>query len=117
MPAITLRHGNPLMVDHTPSGSDQAAATVISVGQYTQIIHNKILDGILGGAAAQGGVYNATADEAITAGDIVYWHAANAKVATTANAGANDHLGYALTSAAADGDPIQILHQPDGSAV
>lgn len=117
MPAITLHHGNPLMVDHTPSGADQNAGTVISVGQYTQIVHTKILDGKLGAAAAQGGVYKGVADAAITAGDKVYWDAGAAKVTTTAAAGANDHLGYALTTTAADGDAIFVVHQPDGSAI
>lgn len=119
MPNVTLHHGNQLMVDHTPSGAAVQPATVVEVNGYPFIAHNLIPDGKLGAVAAMGGVYKATASEAMSGGAKVYWDDAAAKVSVSANAGANNHIGRLTpdSSAAADGDVVTFIHEPDGSAI
>lgn len=109
-----FRHGSPVMVDYTPSGSAVNAGDVVVVGNTPMIAHRDIADGVLGAMAAGGGVYRTTADGAIGQGVIVYWDDSEDKVSTTASS--NTVFGITVSSAAADDDPIDVLHQPDGKA-
>jgi predicted RecA/RadA family phage recombinase len=111
----TFRHGDPLMADYTPSGADVSAGDVVVLGAKTPAVcHRDIVDGELGALAMGGGVYRMTADAAITAGEAVYWDATNEKVTETASG--NTLFGIAVTTSAADDDPIDVKHQPDGFA-
>lgn len=118
MPAVNLYHGSPLYVDHTPSGA-LSAGDVVEVNDFTLIVHSDIAASSLGAVAARGGVYKATAGEAITAGDKVYWDDAAGKVVVTASAGAHRHLGRLEpdSSASGDGDIVSFIHEPDGSTI
>lgn len=57
----TMRHGDPLMIDYTPSSGDVAAGQVVSLGNLAGltcgIAHRDIANNTLGALAAGGGVY------------------------------------------------------------
>ena len=73
----TFRHGDPVMVDHTPSGADVAAGDVLVIGDSVRIAHRDIVDGQLGALAIGGGVYDIAkatgVGTAVTAGTTLYW--------------------------------------------
>lgn len=106
-----FRHGNPLMVDHTPS-SAVAAGQVVVVGNLPLVAHAAIAANALGALAAGGGVYRMTAAGAAAAGVQVYWDDTNNKVTTTAST--HKVFGYIApgSSANADGDPVDVIHTP-----
>lgn len=107
--------GNPLMVDHTP-GADVAAGDVVVTGDTTRIAHLDIPANTLGALAAGGGVYKVTADALIAADKNVFWVAATAKVSESAAAGANKPFGYTVEASGADGDLIEVIHNPAAPA-
>ncbi|MGW8178349.1 MAG: DUF2190 family protein [bacterium] len=116
--ALRYKHGNVLAVDYTPSGADVDAGDGVVVGNRVYIAHNLIEDGKLGALAAGGGVYIATAGGAISAGDKLYWNVASSKVNADGPATTGDKcIGWAYPgwTAAADGDEIWVIHDPDGS--
>lgn len=108
----TFLHGDPVMVDHTPSSAVSAGDVVVS-GDLALVAHNDIDADRMGALASGGGVYKCTADAAIASGKKVYWNAAASKVTETA--GANKVFGYvnADSSSAADEDPIEVIHKPE----
>ena len=114
MAMATFRHGDPRQVDYTPSGADVAAGDVVEVGKTPMVAHLAIADGELGALAAGYGVYRMTADAAIAMGEVVYWDASAEKVTETASG--NFLFGIAVSASGADGDEIDVLHQPDGKA-
>lgn len=103
-------HGKPVMVDHTPDGSDVTAGDVVAVGDEVRVAHHDIADGELGALAAGGGVYEATADDAIAAGKKVYWDSSAGKVTETSTD--NTGFGRTINASSADEDPIQVIHDP-----
>lgn len=114
MDAIYL-HGQTLMVQHTPALA-VAGGDVVVIGDVTAVAHKAIPANTLGALAARGGVYRGTADGALAPGEKVYWDAANAKFSKTA--GSAPHFGFVGfdSSAAQDGDSVEVVHDPDGSA-
>jgi len=102
-------HGDPLMVDYTPSG-DVAAGAVVVVGDMPQIAHLDIAANRKGALAAGGGVYQVAADGAIAAGKRVYWDDSANKVTLTATS--NKSFGWTITAAATNGDLIYVEHAP-----
>jgi predicted RecA/RadA family phage recombinase len=110
MADTTFLHGATTMVNHTP-GADVATGQVVVVGDMTMVAHRPISNGALGSVSAGGGVYNCIADGAIAAGKKVYWDDTNNKVTLTASG--NKVFGWTITAAAANGDPIQVVHHPD----
>ncbi len=107
----TFRHGRPLMCDYTP-GSAVTAGDVVVVDDIPCVAHVDIAASALGALAVVGGVYEMTAAAAIVAGSKVYWDAAAEKVTETA--ASNKIFGYIApgSSSAADGDAVQVIHQP-----
>ena len=105
-----FKHGNPLMVDHTASGTAIPGTGAIVIGDQVLIAHRDIAIGEKGALAAGGGVYECIADAAIATGKKVWWNASTNKV--TATQGANRLMGYITsgTSAAADGDAVWVQH-------
>ena len=106
----TFRHGNPVMVDHTP-GSGVTAGDVIVTGDTPRIAHRDIAANALGALASGGGVYDMTADAAIAADKKVYWNASASKVTETA--GSNKLFGTTVEASAADADVILCRHAPE----
>lgn len=116
--AAQMRHGNPLMVDYTPS-SAVPAGQVEEVGEYPLVAHNAIDANDLGALAAGGGVYLCTVDADLSPGDKVYWDSSAEKITATADAGNNKHFGFLPpdSNPAADGDTCLVVHQPDGTSI
>jgi len=118
MAEATFVSGSPLMADYTPSGSSISAGAVVVVGDIVCVAHRTIPDGVLGAMAARGGVYRVTAGGAIGAGEACYWDNSNNKVVHSGVSGAK-HFGYCAPGNAAtqDGDVIEVIHAPNGSAL
>jgi len=118
MAQATFVSGSPVMADYTPSGADVAAGEVKVVGALPCIAHRKISDGSLGALAVGSGIYKVTAGGAISAGAACYWDDTNNKVVASGVSGAK-HFGFAAPGNAAtkDGDVIEVIHAPDGSAL
>jgi len=119
MAQANFRHGDPLMVDYTPSSAVNAGDVVV-ISNYPLIAHQDIAANALGAVAAGGGVYEMTAGEALNAGEKVYWDDTNNKVKKTPGVGETYyHLGRLSpdSSASADGDTVRVIHDPDGSTV
>src|SRR4051812_46500358 len=106
-------HGEPLMEDYTPTGA-VTGGTVVVIGQRPLVAHRNIAANEKSALASGGGVYELTADGAITEGAAIYWNDTTNKATVTANAGANKHFGFGCPgqTAAADGNPIRVSHNP-----
>jgi predicted RecA/RadA family phage recombinase len=109
MAEAVFKQGDPIMVDHTPSGA-VAAGEVVVTGDSPRIAHRPIAAGVLGALAAAGGVYKVPADGAIAADKKVYWDNTANKVTLTSTS--NKGFGTTVEAAAADGDLIHVLHRP-----
>lgn len=107
MATATFRHGNPTMVDHTPS-SDVSAGDVVVINDSIRIAHRDIEANELGALADGGGVYDIAKDSATTGddGDLIYWDAADGEVNTDS---ANPLIGK-LVGAAVDGQTTCRVH-------
>jgi predicted RecA/RadA family phage recombinase len=102
-----FKHGEPLMVDHTP-GSAVSAGDVIKTNDSLRIAHSDIASGAKGALAAGGGVYEfpktSGSTTAIADDKLVYWDATNHVITTTSSG--NTKLGYTV-GASVDGDTTQ----------
>lgn len=107
-------HGDPLMVDYTPS-SDVAAGDVVVIGVIPYVAHGDIPANTKGAVAARGGVYQGIAAGNYAPGAKVYWDADEGEFSTAV--GSLPHFGFIVPSSdpAADGDPVIVEHCPDGS--
>lgn len=119
MATATFRHGDSVhMADYTPSGAI-AAGDVVIIGAYPKIAHRPIAANVKGALADRGGTYRMTAGASITAGVDVYMNASTGKVNKLASATSGDkHIGRMTddSTAAADGDLVEVLHEPNGTA-
>lgn len=108
-------HGNPRMLDYTPSGADVAAGDVLVIGDTIQIAHLNIPDGELGALAAGGGVYDVDKDGAgavaFTDGQTVYWDPATNRATPTA--GALKKMGTAVGPAGTTATKVRVHHRPN----
>lgn len=105
-------HGDPLMVDHTPSGA-VAAGEVVVVGNTPRVAHLDIAANTLGALAAGGGVYQmlCASGANVAAGKLVYWD--NAANAFTETASGNLHFGFTVAAVTkATYGPVK--HDPNG---
>lgn len=86
MAETVFRHGDPLMIDYTPSSGNVSAGQVILLGNTTGltcgIAHTDITNNTLGALAAGGGVYTATNLNNAANYAKVYWDDTNNKVTT-----------------------------------
>jgi len=103
-------HGDPVMIDYTPTGGDVTAGTVVVVGQIPAVAHLAITNNTLGSLAAMGGVYDVTALSNYAAGTRVYWDDTNNKVTTTSTN--NTPFGTTVEAAAAANTVVEVLHHP-----
>ena len=115
MAEATFRHGNPVYVDHTPSGA-VTAGDVIVIGDQPFVAHVDIAANAKGAVASTDGVYNILADGAIGAGVKVYWDNGAKRITTTA--AGNKQFGFvtADSSTAGADELIEVRHQPDVGA-
>lgn len=111
MAVATLYHGDPCMVDYTPS-ADVDAGDVIVVGNGVRIAHRDIAEGALGALAIRGGVYivpKATGS-ALNDGALVYWDATDGNAQADADTGTNKVLGFVVETAASAATEVKVLH-------
>lgn len=104
-------HGNPVMVDHTPSGA-VAAGEVVVTADTPRVAHLDIAASTLGALAAEGGVYRMVGNAAIAADKKVYWDNTANKVTESAAAGANKAFGVTVTACTGDGAYCWVRHDP-----
>lgn len=110
--SATFQSGDPVMVDHTPSGGDVDAGEIVVLGNTAGITcgvaHKAIANTVLGSLAIGGGVYELTFAGNVAAWGQVYIDIAN-QVATN---NVNDvHFGYAV-EAGVNGSVGNVLHAP-----
>jgi predicted RecA/RadA family phage recombinase len=107
-------HGSPLMVDYKPT-DDIDAGEVFVINERPYVAHSKIEANTLGALAMEGGVYELTAAGNYSPGEKVYWDATAKKITIAESDHA--HFGWIVPSSNpnADGDPVQVLHRPDGT--
>jgi hypothetical protein len=92
MADTTFRHGDPLMIDYTPTTGNVAAGQVIQltdaasntveIGLSLGIAHVDIVNNAKGALAAYGGVYDVVNLNNAANYAIVYWDDTNNKVTT-----------------------------------
>jgi predicted RecA/RadA family phage recombinase len=108
-----FRHGDPLMIDHTPSAAVDAGDIVIvgnTAGLTCIVAHRNVANGELAGFAAFGGVYHCMVASTYAAGTKVYKPGANAILTTTSTN--NALFGYTLQTAGAANAVVEVLHMP-----
>jgi hypothetical protein len=106
MAEATFRHGNPVMVDYTPSGGNVAVGQVVVVGTVTAntagtgalagIAHRPITNNELGSLAMGGGVYAVTNLNNAANAAKVFWDDTNNKVTTVSTN--NAKFGYIVAN-------------------
>lgn len=92
MADTTFRHGDPVMIDYTPSGGNVAEGEVVVVGSVTantsgtgavaMVAHRPITNNTKGALAIAGGVYDVVNLNNAANGAKVYWEDTNNKVTT-----------------------------------
>ncbi len=127
MPAVYYVSGKPIMADYTPATA-KSAGDVSVLGSVPCVHHSAnppfgtttIRDAV----AIEGGVYQGTADGALSVGQDAFWDATNAKFSAT-SAG-NTHFGRVVAGPTgdsvgagptADGNAVFVFHDPAGRAV
>jgi hypothetical protein len=112
-----FRHGDPVMVDYTPTTGNVAVGQVVIVGSGTTnaamagICHEAIANNALGALAMGGGVYDCVNENNAANGAKAYWDAANHKVT---NVGANNAtFGSIVSQGGLGANTIcRVLHDP-----
>ncbi len=121
MAEATFKHGDPVMIDYTPSGGNVAAGAVVVIGAVTSntagygllaaIAHTPITNSTLGSLAAGGGVYAVTNLNNAAIGAMVYWDDSANKVTTVSTNNAQFGQVVELGGAGAN-TTCNVLHDP-----
>lgn len=111
----TFLHGEPVMVDHTPSGA-VGAGDVVKVGSALRVAHTDIAAAALGALAIGGGVYaltmgTGTNSGALAAGDTVYYDT-TLGWATSGTSANTIKFGQAVAAAGTSAGVVNALHIP-----
>ena len=110
----TFRHGDPVMVDYTPSAGDISAGEVVLVGNTTGwtcgVAHRDITNTELGALAAGGGVYDVKVASNYAVGTKVYWDDTNSVLTSTSTN--MSQFGLTVEAAAAANAVVKVLHHP-----
>lgn len=111
----TFRHGDPVMVDYTPSGADVDAGDVVLIGNTTgltcAVAHSDIADGDKGALAAGGGVYELTNLDNAATGAKVWWDDSANKATTTSTN--NAQFGFVVSRGGGGANSAcDVLHKP-----
>ena len=112
----TFVHGNPVMVDHTPSSAIAAGDTVL-VGDEPRVAHNAIAANALGTLAAGGGVYDVDKETTNPIADgVVLYFDNSAKKVTPDGPGSHKIWGRSVKAALAADTKVRALHDPSANA-
>jgi predicted RecA/RadA family phage recombinase len=109
MAEAVFLHGDPRMVDHTPTAGDVAAGEVVVVGNTTRVAHLDIGNLTLGALAIGGGVYTVQGDAQINPGVRVYWDTTLNQI--TANSTARVQFGFTVGNCTAANATVPAFHQ------
>lgn len=86
MAEVTFRHGDPDMIDYTPSSGNLSAGQVVLLGNTTGltcgIAHRDMENNVKGALASGGGIYEAVNLNNAANYAKVYWDDSNNKVTT-----------------------------------
>lgn len=114
MAEATFISGEPIMVDHTPSGA-VAAGEVVVLNGYPFIAHRDIAANELGSLSAGGGVYDflkdGTSGPAIAVGEGVAWIAGSNLASDVLTS--NVHLGVCVQAASDSESLVRVYHRPN----
>ena len=115
MAETTFRHGEPQMVDYTPSSGDVAAGQVVLLGNTTGltcgIAHCPISNNVLGALAVGGGVYDVVNLNNSANYAKVYWDDTNNKVTSVSTK--NALFGFIVASGGGGANSTaRALHFP-----
>lgn len=115
MAEASFRHGNPTMIDYTPSSGNVAAGEVVLLGNTTGvtcgIAHVAIENSTLGAVSAGGGVYEVVNLDNAANYATVYWDNSANKITTTSTN--NALFGFIVSSGAGGANSnCWALHNP-----
>lgn len=114
MAEATFRHGDPVMIDYTPSAGDVSAGQILLYGNLTGltcvVAHKDIANTVQGAVAAGGGVYDVKVASNYAAGTKVHWDDTNAVLTSTSTN--FTQFGFTVEAAAAANDVVKVLHHP-----
>jgi len=115
MATFTFRHGDPIMMDHTPAAGDVTAGDYVELGNLTGltcgVAHKDIANTELGALAVGGGVYDVkVANTGVAVGDKLHYD--STLVALSDVSTNNSQFGFALEATAAANLTIKCLHVP-----
>lgn len=121
MAEATFKHGNPTMIDYTPSSGNVTEGQVVLLGSVTAntsgtgalacVAHRPITNSTLGALAARGGVYDVVNLNNAANGAKVYWDDSNNKVTTVSTN--NAVFGWVVSGGGGGANSTcQALHNP-----
>lgn len=109
-----FRHGDPTMMDYTPTSGDVAPGQVVLVGNTAGltcgVAHRAIPNGTLGSLAVGGGVYDCVTLSTYAAGTKVYWDDSTNKLTTTSTN--NALFGFMEETCGTANTVCEALHKP-----
>lgn len=116
MADTTFRHGDPTMIDYTPSSGNVATGQVVLLGNTTGltcgIAHRPITNNVLGALAAGGGVYDVVNLDNAANYAKVWWDDSGNKVTTTSTN--NALFGFIVTDGGGGANSTaRALHVPE----
>lgn len=115
MAEATFRHGDPLMIDYTPSTGNVSAGQVVlygnTAGLTCLIAHRDIENAVQGAMAAGGGVYDVINLNNAANGAKVWWDDSVDKVTTVSTN--NALFGFvAANGGGGANSTCRVLHKP-----
>lgn len=115
MAEATMRHGDPVMIDYTPSGGNVSAGQVVLLGNTTGltcgIAHSDIENGVLGALAGGGGVYDVANLNNAANYAKVWWDDTNNKVTTVSTN--NALFGFVVANGGGGANTTcRAMHKP-----
>lgn len=119
----TFRHGDPVMVDYTPSSGNIALGEVVVLGSVTAntsgtgavvgIAHRPITNSTLGALAVGGGVYDMVNLNNAATGAKVYWDIANNTRKVTSVSTNNAVFGWIVADGGGGANTTaKVVHAP-----
>ena len=118
MPATTFRHGNPIVIDYTPSAGNVAVGEVVLLGNTTSpscgVAHRPITNATLGALGAGGGVYQCVNLNNAANYALVYWDFVGATEKVTTTSTNNAKFGYVVRDGGGGANSnCLVLHDPN----
>lgn len=114
MAEALFRHGDPVMIDYTPSSGNVAAGQVVLYGNTTGltclVAHVDLVNNVKGAMASGGGVYECI-NLNNAANDVkVWWDDTNNKVTTVSTN--NALFGFVASRGGGANTLCDVLHKP-----